>query len=322
MKAFLIKTFLFVFICFAGLLILGLSRKPPVNDYMAAIIDKHAKADAIKVPKIIFAGGSNLAFGLNSEEIQQRFGVPVINLGLHKDLGLVFILNEVKDVARRNDIVFLSLEYYMPVDGNYKLEELTSNFYPRCEKYYSRKYLKDLNYFFDQEHKDFKSLFSDDEVGQHADPVYARNTFNKFGDHISHLALKRHKNLDPDPAFIDESWKGIKEMNKLYTYSKAKGFSVYFLFPPFAKSRFEKDYLPIKKFQQDLDKNSKIEVLDRPGDMAFSDSLFFDTEYHLNRQGREQRTQKLIQIFEKNTDIQDAFLTAKENAVLNVSDKK
>ena len=198
---------------------------------MAAIIDKHAKADAIKVPKIIFAGGSNLAFGLNSEEIQQRFGVPVINLGLHKDLGLIFILNEVKDVARRNDIVFLSLEYYMPVDGNYKLEELTSNFYPRCEKYYSRNYLKDLNDFFDQEHKDLKSLFSDDEVGQHADPVYARNTFNKFGDHISHLALKRHKNLDPDPAFVNADWLGIEEINKLCLYSKAKGFSLYFLFP-------------------------------------------------------------------------------------------
>src|SRR4051812_8219671 len=66
------------------------------NDFMAAIIDKHKRINQINSPKIIFAGGSNLTFGLNSEEVEKEFSVPVVNLGLHAGLGLTFILNELK----------------------------------------------------------------------------------------------------------------------------------------------------------------------------------------------------------------------------------
>ena len=63
---------------------------------MAAIIDKHAHADSIKAGKIILAGGSNLAFGIDSKQLEETLGMPVVNLGLHAGLGLHFILEELK----------------------------------------------------------------------------------------------------------------------------------------------------------------------------------------------------------------------------------
>jgi hypothetical protein len=281
------------------------------SDYMAAIIDKHAEAAKIKGPKIIFAGGSNLAFGLNSEEIKQKFGVSVINLGLHWSLGLAFILNEVKDVVRENDIVVLSIEYYMPIEGIYQLEEDARHFYPKCGEYYNRNYLKEINYFFDQKHNDFKSIFSSDEISSGvADPIYSRNTFNNYGDHISHLKMKDFKRLGSRETFINKRWQGIEKINEFYTYSKVKGFRVYFLFPPYAQTQFQRNYEQIKRLESDALENMKTPILNKPEDVAFNDSLFFDNVYHLNKQGREKRTQRLIEIFSKNADILKDFKTA------------
>ena len=102
MRKFLIKS-----ICFFGVLVLcyfiiykiTYNQAAVKNDFMAAIIDKHEIANGIKQPKLIFAGGSNLAFGIDSELIEKKIGKKVVNLSLHAGLGLEFILNELKDVA-------------------------------------------------------------------------------------------------------------------------------------------------------------------------------------------------------------------------------
>ena len=44
----------------------------------------------IEEPKIILIGNSNLAFGIDSEKIENSVGMPVVNLGLHGSLGNEF----------------------------------------------------------------------------------------------------------------------------------------------------------------------------------------------------------------------------------------
>ena len=90
MKKFIIKSLLFFgIICLTIILInvlIGNTKDP--SNYMSAIIDKHERINKIKTPKIILAGGSNVAFGINSEEIEEAFSVPVVNMGLDAGLGL------------------------------------------------------------------------------------------------------------------------------------------------------------------------------------------------------------------------------------------
>lgn len=274
---------------------------------MAAIIDKHAEAAEIEGPKIIFAGGSNLAFGLDSKKIEQKFGLPVINMALHANLGLTFILNELKDVTKQDDIVFLSIEYFMPMEGNYDLLENARHFYPECGNYYKRSYLKEAKDYLNETENDFKKLFSANGGPQKEDSIYSRKSFNKNGDLTLYLSMKNMKILDSRENFITPAWNGIEKLNQFYAYSKSKHFLVFFLYPPYAHSQFSRNYQIIEEFQTNMKENLKIPILNTPDDFAFNDSLFFNTIYHLNSEGREKRTQRLIEIFSKNLNLEKDF---------------
>jgi len=112
MKQFIIKIILFFLILFPVFFIVGRDYRTVVkSDFMAAIIDKHALLENTHPPRILLCGGSNLAFGIDSKRIQDTFGLPVINLGLHAGLGVEFMINEIKLSTKPTDIVIFSFEY-------------------------------------------------------------------------------------------------------------------------------------------------------------------------------------------------------------------
>ena len=61
------------------------------DNYNASLIDKVDRLESIDEPKIILVGNSNLAYGINSELIEESMGMPVANLGLHGGLGNKFL---------------------------------------------------------------------------------------------------------------------------------------------------------------------------------------------------------------------------------------
>src|SRR5918911_1472998 len=78
--------------------------------YQASLLKAELLAN-VPSPRIIIFGGSNIAFGIDSELMEQKLGMPVINDGLHVALG-VAPLEEVKKYIRPGDIIIISLEYY------------------------------------------------------------------------------------------------------------------------------------------------------------------------------------------------------------------
>jgi hypothetical protein len=44
-----------------------------------------------------------------------------------------------------------------------------------------------------------------------------------------------------------------------------------------------------------------------PADFVYEESQFFDTVYHLNREGRALRTEKVIRDLEERRELADAF---------------
>ena len=91
------------------------------SNYLAANIDKQRILKNTPSPKIVFIGGSNLAFGLNSEEVEKKLGRPVVNMGLHASLSLSFMLNEIKTSIKQGDIIIIVPEY----------EHFQNNFYKK-----------------------------------------------------------------------------------------------------------------------------------------------------------------------------------------------
>ena len=133
--AFLIASFLML------ITVVVIIRQKPVDysGYAAAIIDKMQILADAGSPKIVFIGGSSLAFGLDSQEIEKNTGITVVNMGLHANLGLRFMTEQVKEYLAPGDIVVISPEYEYFYDnslngeGEYLLETL--RLYPGGIKY-------------------------------------------------------------------------------------------------------------------------------------------------------------------------------------------
>ncbi len=83
-------------------------------------------------------------------------------------------------------------------------------------------------------------------------------------------------------------------------YLQSKNIDVYYVFPNYIKSEYEKNEKAIKQLEDDLLNDLMIEIISTPEDFIFDDNLFFDSIYHLNKKGREIRTDKLIEVIKKN----------------------
>ncbi len=315
------KKFIYSFLAFsilvvalyALLVIIYLPKNSSSNDYLSAIIDKHNRINEIKGPKVIFAGGSNLAFGLNSETVQQEFSVPVVNLGLHARLGLDFLINELKSTIKKGDVVFLSIEYLLSVDGDYKLKCETSKYLMEAKSYYSYDVREEIMMNIDNTRKAIKKDKNEkfDSTIILENLVYSRKSFNKFGDVTVHLNITPPKSLRDRENLTYHYWDGIDKLNNFYNYAQSKNVEVFFLYPCYSEVEYKKNKAVINRISEDISRNLNIEVLNTPSDFVFSDSLFFDTVYHLNKQGREERTRKLIALLKNNLKVQNRLIAIK-----------
>ena len=73
---------------------------------MRALDDKLDRLEQANRPKIVFVGDSNLAFGIESRSIEDRFGMEVHNTGLLRGMGVAFCMNQVRENKMRQDDVF------------------------------------------------------------------------------------------------------------------------------------------------------------------------------------------------------------------------
>lgn len=79
---------------------------------------KIALAQAVDQPKILVTGGSGAHYTLNSALIEQQVGRPVINLGIDGPVGLDVILPSVLDEVKPGDTVVLVPEYLLLLDDD------------------------------------------------------------------------------------------------------------------------------------------------------------------------------------------------------------
>ena len=316
MSKFLLKLLIFSSgILFCSILFSSVYKgKDRENNYMESIVDKHQALLDFKSPKIILAGGSNLAFGINSEELTSGFKLPVVNLGLHAGLGLEFILNELKDCVNQNDIVFLSIEYFLEKEGDYKLKKHTSSYFPKASSYYDKTLLSDISIFLDDFKLKLREIFNKDasNASEINSIIYNRKSFNKFGDMIGHLNQHPKDSLYDNGQLIYRDWEGISALNSFNEFANNKKIQVYYFFPCYAESKYNLNKIAINKLFFDLKKNLKIQIINTPTDFVYSDTLFYDTVYHLSKIGRSLRTKKMIYLIKNNSSIQNKILMIKQ----------
>ncbi|OOQ59491.1 hypothetical protein [Mucilaginibacter pedocola] len=307
------KKFLLYIVVFSALTLLFvfiLNRnyfpaKAKGNDgYVGAIVDKHAYADKTKSPRIIFCGGSSTAFGVDSKMVEQRTGLPTVNMGLNGSLGLEFILNQARYIARPSDIIILSVEYNLSTEGSYKFKKEAARLYPPAANFFSRTISQQLNDFFifDFQHN-FKTTYTNLTGGKLPEfpknVVYSRSSFNENGDIV--------RNFDPHPShdFLEKFElphipnADIDPMNSFKAFADEHNIKVYFVYPPLDDKAYEAKKRVVGIIQREYEDGLRIPMLDNAADAILPDSLFYDTEYHLTMAGKKVRTERLLELFKK-----------------------
>lgn len=281
---------------------------PPHNydGFIAALLDKHRMLETVESPRIVLVGGSNMAFGVDSPKLQNKFGMRVVNTGLHAGMGLKYILDDVRPFIKKNDIIVIVPEYshfYGLRSGEETLVE-TLDIYPKGISYLNASQVKNvISSFPIYLNKKFtvatnkltkKPLFVYDKI-------YNRSAFNENGDMESHIGKesKDVSKMEFFPVKGDYDGKTIDDLNDFFEFASKKGARVYFDFPGIPEPHYKKNKDKVDYVYSNLKKQLKFPVMSTPENYVFPVSDFFDTVYHLNKTGRDERTAKFINDLEK-----------------------
>ena len=243
-----------------------------------------------KNQKIIFVGGSNVGFGLNSERIEKEIGIESFNFGVNGGIGIKKPIDDISPYLNHNDIVIFSPEYSNFILNNfeferYNVEFIDFTFLSITDFEQLRAYLT-----FIKNHSKFLIFDYLKSFTSSQNTRYDLSWFNQNGDVIGHHDLE---NLPISDVFKNDSIteSDLNELKKYIVDNVSD--SKWFIIPPVTH---------IDRF----DLNSKVELNDKLEkifgknyglsieNLTFNDDCFFDTQYHLIYECKEMRTNLLI----------------------------
>ena len=293
---FVLKIFILLSVfLFSQIAILKIFSPQYTHNYMASFVDKVERLESLKSPKIILVSNSNLAFGIQSDLIEEEIGLPVVNMGLHGGLGNAFhermalfniqkgdiiVISHLdysdKDTLDDPDLALLAVENYFHLWKIFRLKDLPRvigalpNYITSCIKR--------------------KLEHSDIEITE--DTEYKRSSFNKYGDN-SYIRIIPEKNpiLYALPKISDEC---VSRINKFTKYCEKKGAHVVISGYPVlcGLEGFDSEYYV--DFQQRLSEAMDCTVISDYRDYFFDSQYFYSGALHMTTEGAKLRTQQLI----------------------------
>lgn len=295
MKRFILRISCFIFLIVAILIFLA-CLFPPAPSYIDAYKHKTALLNTTESPRLIFIGGSNLAFGLNSEAIQDSLGINVVNTGLHAGIGLRSMLDTSEPYLRKGDYVIIAPEYsqfYGTFDGGEVLANLSFREGLPFIRRLNLRQLSNVIEFLPETIITNLKVNLRRSNNQSSSPLYSFKGFNQFGDFTNHWNLTRQ---DFKIAEIKENF----DSNAAdYVARKAKiwssmGITVYMEPPVVINSYYIKNFDKINTLKSELEKRGIGFIVD-PKRHVLSDTMAFDSPYHMSICGVRENTDRIIE---------------------------
>ena len=260
-------------------------------------------------PRMIFVGGSNLSFGLNSKTIKNELNVNPINTGVHASIGVKYMLDNTVQYVKEGDVVILALEYgHFYRDYNHVSEELFRTIVDVDLKKIKLLNLQQIVKFIPYV---FKYSFSKFRLSEYFNikesDVYSVNSFNEYGDTYKHWDLEA-RNFPPakelsgkyNQSVIDH----ILEFQKDISKRKAV---LYVTYPGFQDLSYSNSVKQIEKITIEYKKHN-LEILGSPERYRIPNNMMFNTPYHLNKTGVDFRTSLFIQDYKtRNLDSEKLY---------------
>lgn len=303
MQKFLQNLIRFLLFCIGVIVLIMCLPATPKSSQSLLFISKN-KQELLKNtpgPRIVFIGGSNLSFGLNSQLIKDSLALNPINMGIHASLGLNFMISQYLYYAKKGDIVVLIPEYQQYLG---ELAEGTDG-----EELARIVFDVDFRNFFILSNtqriqiismlpKVIKSRFTpSDYFNYEFDFIYSKYVYNQFGDVDSkYLTQKRDFNSDESFNTSSINYKLLLEMINFKHTLKKQGAELFLSFPGYQEASFVKSEKKIAQIYAILKKN-KFDLIGCPEMFSMNDSMILNSSYHLNKLGVYRRTNLFIRAY-------------------------
>jgi hypothetical protein len=309
MRKFLLSIFNFILFTFLICILLIAAPTTPKSSKSILFSSKN-KIDLLKKTnknRLIFIGGSNISYGLNSQMICDSLKLNPINTGLPASIGLRFMISNYLRYSKPNDIIILIPEYHQ-FFGDFAYggegEELMRMIFD-----------VDISNITLLNHKQFffttiqlpklisSKLDLAEYFGYKYDFVYSKYIYNKYGD-VDIKYLNKNNKIAPTASFNNKliNKNIIRDILYFKNTLKMRGCELYLSFPGYQKKSFILSKTKINQIYCLLKKNN-LKTIGTPEVFQMEDTLLFDSPYHLNSKGVNIRTKILIEKMKLELDI-------------------
>ena len=250
--------------------------------------------------KIVIIGGSGMAFGVDCRRIEENLqGYHAVNMGMYADLGTRLVLDITEKHLGAGDIAVIAPEQNehalsLHIGGRSALQAFDGawGILKDVRKEEIGSLIGALPRFSMEKWR--LALNGEQPKGE---GIYARSSFNEYGDIESPLAgANQMPDLyDPDlpvsydPDVMEEDFAAF--LCRFARSAQRKGAEVYFAFCP--ANRLAVRGNP-EEFYSYLEETLCFPLLGDPGNSVMEEEWFYDTNFHLNQSGRILYTRQLI----------------------------
>ncbi len=279
------------------LFILGLVL-PATPRASKSLLFAYKKKDSLlentKEPRIIFIGGSNLSFGLNSYAVKDALGVTPVNTAVHGNIGVRYFLENSIGHIKSGDIIIMSFEYeYFYKTYDYTSEELLRMVFDVNKDNWRLLSLKQKIGLLKYVPKYSLSKFKPKEYfSVKENQVYSVNSFNDYGDAVAHWDLGK-QNYEPYTITGNYNEEVVAKIKEFETKAKIKGAKVYITYPCIDEIAYKRSEVKINEVEKAL-RTHNFNIIGTPREFCLPMNMMFNTSYHLNKAGVDYRTNTLI----------------------------
>ncbi len=271
------------------------------TNYQASMIDKIARLESIEGPKIILVGNSNIAFGIDSQELEDAMGMPVVNLGLNVALNNSFHEQMATLNVGEGDIVVICHTNYDDDDtiGSASVAWITLEKHWELWSVLREKDYLDMLVSAPRYLKESTLLWLRHLGNQEIDSCYSRTAFNQYGD----ISYRPDSDLDvyenmfrPGVVAVPEIGQAcIDRLNQYIHDIEERGASIVVAGFPIPDGEYTPSPEDYEIFQNSLNELLDCAFISNCRDYYFPYEYFYNTSLHLSEEGAKVRTRQLIQ---------------------------
>ncbi len=292
-----------IFFSLGLLIVISLGLILPNNQAQKSVdyslLQKHQLLKKPQTNRLILTGGSNVLFGINSEILSDSLNKITINHAIHAGYGLKYILDDLGRFIKNGDIIIVAPEYSHFLKNNYLGKEpllFSLTVIPNNLSLISLEQFSAVaEYIPKYSMNRMKSYLSNVLLNTVTTPSkpqnYTQYAVNTYGDHIAHW----EKVAQPYNNYVFTGELNLNALEHLKSFEREvnrSGARLLLTFPSVTHEIYQLNKEKIQLIEKSFN-TFDFAVIGVPKMFAYEKELFFDSPYHLNKNGAEKRSNQL-----------------------------